>query len=1336
MVAVAVRSVPAQDRHSGSLGETFFKPAEEGFPGFGTGLTGLPFRETDQPSLWHGGESVDTSMGDVGFSDSGEMLTWPIVRDRTDILRVSYELPANSARAAQNGGAKSELAVTTGAQLTPKGTEHPRVAGNMMVIPASPVNPAALQQGRETPAATVPIPAQETPPAAATPGTAPPAATTTPPPANAETPADAPAESTLTPEIIAARRTSAEQLPDLTDEVKAQIARHFQRATELVAQATEARKKAAELKAEKDNGPALIAEYRSQLTQPPPKAEPEYPIGATVAELDKLRLIDEEKLLTARRDLETWETKSKLRAERKPQMAALIEMTRKQLEDAVRATTGAAPDGELPVVGIARRTEQEALVQLQRAQLDLYRTEQLRYESLNELFPLQRDVLTRAKNSAEKRMELWKIVMADVRREESARQAREAREKLRNAHPTLKTLAESNSALTLRRKELQEFLAAQVTALSGIHSTLVSVEQKFESVKEREKRAGLTTAVGLLLRSQRAHLPEAAEYHRRQIEAEQDIVRLQSEQMPLEDERNDLGDIQAQADLTLSMNGSGGADDAQMREMTVELLTDRREYLDDLLADYDSCLLTLSETDVACRRLETMIREYESYIDERVLWIRSAPAIGFDFPSRMWDSAQSFVSHRQWAPLARFVVADMQTGWPLYGLFAAGFGLILGLNYRGRRIVAQLGETSQKQMDSGIPLTLLATALTTLMSSGWPALLCFVGWRISRAGMDLASALAVAFYFCAGALWLVDTFRTMCRRRGVADSFLGWEPAVVRNLHANLLLYVAGGIPLSFIVGTAGHLDEGTSADSVGRLAFISFCLLLAVMLWRIVRPTGPVIGNVLRASPNSLMYRLRWLWYPMAVGSPLCLAVLACLGYQYTAEQLMIRLQLTLVLSIVILITYSMLMQWMLTAKRNLAMKQARARRAAALAAAQREATEDGGATSPIPPAEIPQVDLSLLNQQMLRLVRGTACILFLSVSWGIWGQVLPALQVFSRIELWQTVVETAVETSPDAGTVGIREVTRVEPVTLGHLLFTVVVISASVVASRNLPGLLELSVLQRLPMDHGGRHAITTLCRYAFLFAGTIIGFNAIGLRWGSVQWLVAALSVGLGFGLQEIFANFVSGLIILFERPIRIGDLVTIDGVSGCVSRIQIRATTITDWDRKEYIVPNKEFVTGKLLNWTLSDKVNRVVIEIGVAYGTDTEKALEMLAAITDEHPIVLKDPAPVFGFEGFGDSCLKLVLRCYLPNFDHRLKVITQLHVAIDRRFKDAGIEIAFPQRDLHIRSLPPQLASAMSIIATTPEESVADALAGKSASAGQPAAGAAPDEPQKSKRSA
>jgi potassium efflux system protein len=175
-----------------------------------------------------------------------------------------------------------------------------------------------------------------------------------------------------------------------------------------------------------------------------------------------------------------------------------------------------------------------------------------------------------------------------------------------------------------------------------------------------------------------------------------------------------------------------------------------------------------------------------------------------------------------------------------------------------------------------------------------------------------------------------------------------------------------------------------------------------------------------------------------------------------------------------------------------------------------------------------------------------------------------------------------------------------------------------------------------------------------------------------------------VGIGFGLQEIVANFISGLIILFERPVRVGDIVTVGDTDGVVTKIQIRATTIRNWDRKELLVPNKEFVTGRLLNWSLSDQMTRVVVVAGVAYGSDVDKALALMREAAEEHEHILDDPAPVLSFEGFGDNSLTLILRAYLGSIDYRIATITDLHKAINRKFADAGIVIAFPQRDLHL----------------------------------------------------
>ena len=202
---------------------------------------------------------------------------------------------------------------------------------------------------------------------------------------------------------------------------------------------------------------------------------------------------------------------------------------------------------------------------------------------------------------------------------------------------------------------------------------------------------------------------------------------------------------------------------------------------------------------------------------------------------------------------------------------------------------------------------------------------------------------------------------------------------------------------------------------------------------------------------------------------------------------------------------------------------------------------------------------------------------------------------------------------------------------------------------------------------------------------------------LDWAQFGWIVAALSFGLGFGLQEVVANFVCGIILLFERPIRVGDYVTVDEVSGTVTRIRMRATAITNRDRKEFIVPNKQFITGTLMNWTLTNKVIRILISVGVAYGSDTRKARQILADIADDHPLILNDPAPFATFDAFADSTLNLTLRCYLPDVETRVVTISELHTEIDERFKKAGIEIAFPQRDLHVRSIGPGVDNAVGI---------------------------------------
>lgn len=246
--------------------------------------------------------------------------------------------------------------------------------------------------------------------------------------------------------------------------------------------------------------------------------------------------------------------------------------------------------------------------------------------------------------------------------------------------------------------------------------------------------------------------------------------------------------------------------------------------------------------------------------------------------------------------------------------------------------------------------------------------------------------------------------------------------------------------------------------------------------------------------------------------------------------------------------------------------------------------------------------------------------------------------------------------------------------------------IIIVSWVMTRNLPGLLEVLVLSRLKLRQGSTYAITTILTYIIVGIGAIASLGMIGVTWNKLQWLAAALTVGLGFGLQEIFANFVSGIILLFERPIRIGDTVTIGTYSGTVSKIRIRATTIVDFDRKEVIIPNKAFVTERLINWSLSDTVTRITIAIGVAYGSDLDKVKRVLLSAATSNNKVMTEPAPNVYFTSFGASTLDHELRFYVRQIGDRGVTSDEVNRAIDKLCRENDIDIAFNQLEVHLHN--------------------------------------------------
>ena len=209
-------------------------------------------------------------------------------------------------------------------------------------------------------------------------------------------------------------------------------------------------------------------------------------------------------------------------------------------------------------------------------------------------------------------------------------------------------------------------------------------------------------------------------------------------------------------------------------------------------------------------------------------------------------------------------------------------------------------------------------------------------------------------------------------------------------------------------------------------------------------------------------------------------------------------------------------------------------------------------------------------------------------------------------------------------------------------------------------------------------------TLCRYGVLGVTSIAALGAIHVGTAQIGMVLAALGVGLGFGLQEIVSNFVCGIIMLLERPVRIGDIVTVAGSTGKVDRINIRATAIINGDNQSMIVPNREFITGNLVNWTHKDKILRVSIRVGVAYGSAPEEIVDLLLAIARDDPDVLDDPQASALLEELGDSALKFALYAFVPEPGLVGRVKHRLSAEIQRRFDEANIGIPYPTHEVHL----------------------------------------------------
>ncbi|MGR5251909.1 mechanosensitive ion channel domain-containing protein [Vibrio astriarenae] len=694
----------------------------------------------------------------------------------------------------------------------------------------------------------------------------------------------------------------------------------------------------------------------------------------------------------------------------------------------------------------------------------------------------------------------------------------------------------------------------------------------------------------------------------------------------------------------------------------------------ELLNNYEKLIVSLSKQQLAKNQYLLEVENARKFLNEQQLWTKS------NVP--LWEHLTTFtplVWTGNATPIATLkgAITSVQMGTFL-SLFFVYTGLLLVIRYYFNRQSAQkraqyakvFGHPLKDRFSHSIKLVVYAL----VRSCALPAWFAITTLAISKLWPSETTYEVQTLIWSAGVgLFANEMLHALSFKQGLLSTHLGWPEHIRAYLHKESYRIRWPFLALCLLIFIT-ELLSGNHEAELSRVLFLQLIIGMVLVYTSLLRTER--LPSTL-PSPFNQGFPLM-LIRSVIIGSFIAIAIMAILGYYIASWLILIYQQLSIFVVLGFLLTYQMCERWLKLEHRQLNYQRLLARREE-LIAQQAEQTEEPPEVSELresfPEVEDQSLGSEVISEQSMTLLRGLSLIGLLVAILTLWSSALEVTSLLDKVVLWQ-VNETTQS--------GVKLV----DITLQSVVYALITAIVTWVGVRNLPGILELLILRRLTLAPGTGYAITTLMRYLIVMGGVFSAFALLGFQWSKLQWLVAAFGVGLGFGLQEIFANFISGLILLFERPIRIGDIVTINDLSGTVSKIQTRATTIIDWDNKEIVVPNKTFITEKLINWSLTDPITRIVIPIGVAYGSDVEKVEALLHQIANEHPLVLDEPSPSVVFLSFGASSLDFELRVHITAIDHRLSTIHLLNKSIDRLFRENQIEIAFPQMDVHVRDWP------------------------------------------------
>ena len=926
---------------------------------------------------------------------------------------------------------------------------------------------------------------------------------------------------------------------------------------------------------------------------------------------------------------------------------------------------------------LALTTQRQALNQ----QIAMLEQERLSYDVRYALLNAQRAVAAQEVAQAQTRAQQLQDLLNARRRDEATavvQQTDQAEQEAATKPAVIQAAAAENTAISRRLAELVRNSDDIGARQAQVNEHLAQLTERMRGIRQQLGIAGFSDAIGPVLLEERRNLPDVRQYQSSARERQQGIIQARLAQFQTEEQRRQVRSIEESL-KELATHFDPQWSDAQRRAAIAELrqlLAERQQLLEKLSGGYSNLTTGLVALDEAQRKLIDQAELYGALLDRHLLWIRSSPRLGFEWLKTLGQALDWLTEPAHWEEVWQNLGRGARNQPELAVLGALIF---LGLLYYRRSLIQRLGEGVDHIGDvrqDRFGLTARALAMTALLALPWPWLMAWLAWLLFVSGnaADFSRGLSIGLF--AGAFMAVNiTFlRQLCRPRGLAMAHFGWSEAGCRLLrrHLNWFLWIGPLGPI--IVGLCETQPDPLYGNTLGRLAFCISSLALTAVLWRVLDPRQPLLAG-LAAGRAGAAWRLRYLWYPLIVGTYALIVLLALSGYYYTAMQLRSRMVLTGWLLLGAVLSVNLFLRWLNISQRRLALQRALAKREAQLAArASKDAAPASGEGVP-EILSLPDLDLTTISEQTRSLMSLTVLLGLGFGLWQIWGGLIPAFSILNEITLWHQTVQT---------TTGAQ----VADITLGSIVVAGALLLLIGFLARNLPGVLELVVLQRLAVDPGNRNAIITISRYLITAVGLVAALDIIGVGWDQVQWLVAALGVGLGFGLKEIFSNFFSGLILLLERPIRVGDTVTLDNLSGTVSRINIRATTITDWDCKEIIIPNNTFITSSLINWARNDPITRIVIPVGVAYDSDPLRVQAVLLEVAAAHPLVAKEPAPAVLFLKFGESALEFEVRVFVRELANRLPVTHDLHNLILQALRANQIEIPFPQRDVHWRGLP------------------------------------------------